>query len=56
MAKRNAVSGGFFIMLGAVGGAVGGMLLGAPIEGLLGGTAIGVVAAVLIWLLDRRRA
>jgi len=55
MARRNAVSGGFFITMGAIVGAVTGLLLNALMQGLVGGTALGIAAAVGVWLVDRRR-
>lgn len=42
-------AGGSLIALGAVGGAVTGFLLRQPTIYFLGGLALGVLAAVLIW-------
>ena len=55
MAKRNAQSGGIFLMAGILGGFVWGVASGEPMLGALAGTAIGIAAAVLLWLIDRRR-
>ena len=55
MAKRNPMAGGFFLTAAILGGAVWGISIGNPMQGLVIGTAVGIVLAVLIWLLDRRR-
>lgn len=55
MARRNALSGGIFVTLGILGGFAWGVASGEPMLGILAGTALGAVAAVLLWLLDRRR-
>ncbi len=55
MATRTTRSGGFFLMLGILGGLAAGVATGDPMRGLVIGTGIGVVAAVAIWLVDRRR-
>lgn len=55
MARRNAQAGGIFLMLGILGGAAWGIAVSDPMQGVLAGTAVGIVAAVLLWLLDRRR-
>lgn len=52
---RNPVSGGFAIGLGALLGGLWGVSNGQAIVGLAGGIGIGVVIAVLVWLVDRRR-
>jgi len=53
--KRNPVSGGFAIGLGALLGGLWGVHSGQAILGLAGGIAIGAAIAVLVWLVDRRR-
>jgi len=55
MAKHNPMAGGFFLTTAILGGAVWGISIGNPMQGLLIGTAVGVVLAVLIWRFDRRR-
>lgn len=55
MARRNALSGGIFLTIGILGGFGWGVASGEPMKGILIGTALGAAAAVLLWLLDRRR-
>ena len=55
MARRNAQAGGIFLTLGILIGFGWGISLGEPMKGALAGTAIGALAALLLWLLDRRR-
>lgn len=55
MARRNAQAGGIFLMVGILGGSAWGVATGQSMLGVLVGTALGVAAAVLLWLLDRRR-
>lgn len=45
---------GALIALLAVGGAIGGGLLGQPSIGLLAGIGTGALLAILFWLVDRR--
>lgn len=54
MANRNPNAGGVFLALGAVGGTVGGSVLGVPTAGLIVGLALGGAGALLVWLVDRR--
>jgi phage-related minor tail protein len=46
--------GGIFIAFGLVAGAIGGMVAGEPSMGLLAGLGIGVSAAILLAVRDRR--
>ena len=55
MARRNARSGGIFLTLGILAGFGLGIAAGDPMKGILIGTALGAAAALLVWLLDRRR-
>ena len=49
------MAGGFLLMAAILCGAVWGISIGNPMNGLLIGTAIGIGTAVLIWLVDRWR-
>ena len=42
-------------MLAILIGAFWGLSVGEPMLGILRGTGIGIVLAVVIWLIDRRR-
>lgn len=55
MAKRNDRAGGIFLMVGILGGFIWGIATGQAMLGALAGTALGIAAALLLWLLDRRR-
>ena len=55
MARRNARAGGIFLMAGILAGFAWGVASGEPMLGILAGTALGIAAAVLLWLVDRRR-
>ena len=53
--SRSPIAGGVLIALGAVGGAIVGLIVRQPTGCFLIGTAAGVGMAVAIWLIDRRR-
>ena len=53
--RRYSAAGGIFLFLGPVIGAIIGVGRGQPILWMLGGFAIGVAVALLIWLVQRRR-
>ena len=55
MAQRNAKAGGIFLMVGILAGFAWGVARGEPMLGILAGTALGIAAALLLWLVDRRR-
>ena len=55
MARRNAQAGGIFLTLGILVGFGWGAFAGEPMKGILAGTLVGAAAALLLWLLDRRR-
>ena len=54
MARRSARSGGIFLTVGILAGLAWGVSAGNPMKGILIGTALGAIAALLLWLLDRR--
>lgn len=56
MARRTPAAGGFFLVVAILGGFAWGAMSGLPIEGAVIGTTIGIVLALVVWLLDRRRA
>jgi hypothetical protein len=56
MARRNHAAGGFFLVLAIIGGFVWGAMSGLPWHGAVLGTIVGVVLAVVVWLIDRRRS
>ena len=55
MARRNPRAGGLFLTIGILAGLAWGVGRGEPMLGILAGTALGIAAAVLLWLVDRRR-
>ena len=48
-------AGGIFLALGAIGGAVLGMMTAQPTMGLLAGFGAGLAVAVTLWLVQRGR-
>lgn len=55
MAQRTPRAGGFFLMAAILLGFAVGLATGDAMRGVILGTAAGVVIALAIWLLDRRR-
>ena len=55
MARRNAHAGGIFFMVGLLTGFIFGVAMGQTMAGVLAGTGLGIAAALLVWLVDRRR-
>ncbi|CAN5506114.1 hypothetical protein BH09PSE4_BH09PSE4_17860 [soil metagenome] len=53
--SRSPISGGVPLMIGMLGGAAIGFMVGEPTACFLIGTALGIAAATAIWLVDRRR-
>ena len=53
--RRSTAAGGIFLFLGPVVGAVYGIEAGEPIIWMLAGFAIGVLLAIGVWLVDRKR-
>ncbi|MEG8044613.1 hypothetical protein QP164_18895 [Sphingomonas sp. LR59] len=52
--KDPSAAGGFLVALGMLGGAGVGFAIGQATPGFLVGTGLGVIAAVLVWVKDRR--
>lgn len=55
MNQRSPLAGGCFLTVTILAGFLGGLAIGNPMKGVLIGTAAGAGAAILLWLLDRRR-
>ena len=53
--RRTPVSGGIFLFLGPVIGAIYGLSRSEPILWMLYGFGAGVALAVLVWMVERRR-
>ena len=56
MATRKPMAGGFLWMLAILIGTVWGVAAGKAMLGVLAGTAAGAGLAIIVWMLDRRRA
>ena len=54
MQQRPRAAGGFFLMIAILIGLAWGVWQGAPMLGVLIGTAVGIVIAATTWLVDRR--
>lgn len=55
MKTRTTHAGGFFLILAILGGFVWGAMNGLPVHGAIIGTGVGIVAATVVWLIDRWR-
>lgn len=53
--KRTTRAGGCFLTVAILAGFVWGLAIRNPMQGVLAGTAVGVLAALLTWLVDRWR-
>jgi uncharacterized membrane protein len=51
--RKTPLAGGLLIAIGAIGGAVIGMVRGQPTIGLLVGVGIAAVLSVVLWLVSR---
>ena len=49
------LAGGFFIFIGLLAGAIIGIAYNQASTGMIAGFAAGAVAAIAVWLIDRRR-
>jgi hypothetical protein len=56
MTSRNTTAGGCFLTICILAGFPLGLATGNPMKGILIGTAAGIAIAVVLWLIDRRRA
>ena len=55
MTKRPRAAGGFFLIAPIVAGFLYGLTAGRAIEWTTIGLAVGIVLALAVWLIDRRR-
>lgn len=55
MSTPTTHAGGLFLMASIVIGTIWGVAAGVPMVGVLRGTGIGIVLALLVWAVDRRR-
>jgi len=55
MTNRSTAAGGIFMFLGLLIGAIYGINSGQPMLWLLRGFGAGILLAILVWLIDRRR-
>jgi hypothetical protein len=56
MTSRRPIAGGCFLTLFLLLGFLGGLAIQNPLKGTLIGLAIGVVLAIVTWLIDKRRS
>lgn len=56
MAQRATRAGGCYLTLCILAGFALGLAIDNPMKGVLIGTGAGIVVALLLWLIDRRRA
>ncbi|MEO6535954.1 MAG: hypothetical protein ABIN72_08715 [Sphingomicrobium sp.] len=54
MDQRNTKAGGFLMVIAIFAGLIGGIAMHSPIRGIIAGTALGIVAALAVWWVDRR--
>lgn len=48
-------AGGCFLTICILAGALVGLAIGNPMNGVLGGTALGALVAIIVWVADRAR-
>ena len=53
--ERTPKSGGFLLVAAILLGFAGGLATGDAMRGVIIGTAIGIIIAVAVWLVDRSR-
>ena len=53
--KRSGQGGGAILAGSIIAGVIGGIIAGQPSIGFLIGAGVGILAAALLWLRDRRR-
>ena len=55
MVSKTTRAGGCFLTLCILAGFPLGLAIGNPMKGILIGTGVGILLAVALWLIDRRR-
>jgi membrane associated rhomboid family serine protease len=55
MSKPTPVAGGFFLVVPIVAGFVWGLGTGRAMQGAILGLGVGLVLALIVWLIDRAR-
>jgi len=55
MDRRSTAAGGIFLFLGLLIGAIYGINAGQPMLWMLRGLGAGIILALLVWAIDRRR-
>ena len=55
MASKSTKAGGCFLSICILGGFAVGLAIRDPMKGVLIGTGVGVLLALLLWLIDRKR-
>ncbi|MDQ3077459.1 MAG: hypothetical protein M3Q83_01300 [Pseudomonadota bacterium] len=55
MTRRTPMAGGFFLILPIVAGFGWGVATDHAMQGALIGLAVGIVLALIVWAVDRRR-
>jgi len=55
MKTRTTHAGGFFLVVAIIAGFAWGAMSGVPVDGAVMGTLVGIVLALAVWLIDRRR-
>jgi Na+/proline symporter len=53
--NNKSMAGGIFIAIGLIGGVIAGVYYDQPSAGMVAGLALGAGAALVTWLIDRRR-
>jgi hypothetical protein len=52
---RSTQAAGFILAISILAGAIGGSVVGQPSIGFLAGLGAGLAAAILFWMVERRR-
>jgi mannose/fructose/N-acetylgalactosamine-specific phosphotransferase system component IIC len=55
MQPSTSRAGGCFLTAGILAGMIVGLLTGDAMRGVLIGTGLGIIAAIALWLVDRKR-